>query len=68
VFILFQLATSAMEEMIDRAVDGGARGGAGASNEMELFQEIQRLEHKLRDAEEYALEKSVRCQNAEALR
>ncbi len=68
VLIQFQLATSAMEEMIDSAIDGGARGSLGASNEMELLQEIQRLELKVRDAEEYALEKSVRCQDAEALR
>jgi uncharacterized small protein (DUF1192 family) len=68
VLILFQLATSAMEEMIDSAIDGGARGSVGASNEMELLQEIQRLELKVRDAEEYALEKSVRCQDPEALR
>ncbi len=47
-----EAATSAMEEMIDSAIDGGARGGVGASNEMELLQEIQRLELKLRDAEE----------------
>jgi hypothetical protein len=67
VFILFQLATSAMEEMIDNAVDG-ARGSAGASCEMELLQEIQRLELKLRDAEENALEMSARCEEAEALR
>ena len=56
VFILFQLATSAMEEMIDNAVDGGARGSTGASREMELLQEIQRLELKLRDADENDLE------------
>jgi dsDNA-specific endonuclease/ATPase MutS2 len=68
VFILFQLATSAMEEMIDNAVDGGARGSAGASCEMELLQESQRLELKLRDAEENALEMSARCEEAEALR
>ena len=68
VFILFQLATSAMEEMIDNAVDGGARGSTGASREMELLQEIQRLELKLRDAEENALEMSAHCEEAEALR
>ncbi len=68
VLILFQLATSATEEMIDSAIDGGAKGGVGASNELELLQEIQRLDLKVRDAEEYALEKSVRCQDAEALR
>ena len=56
VFILFQLATSAMEEMIDNAVDGGARGSTEASREMELLQEIQRLELKLRDADENDLE------------
>ena len=56
-----------MEEMIDNAVDG-ARGSAGASCEMELLQESQRLELKLRDAEENALEMSARCEEAEALR
>jgi hypothetical protein len=68
VLILFQLATSALDEMVDSAGNGGAGGGVGATNEMELLQEIQRLELKVRDAEEYALEKSVRCQDAEALR
>jgi uncharacterized small protein (DUF1192 family) len=57
-----------MEEMIDSAIDGGARGSLGASNEMELLQEIQRLELKVRDAEEYALEQSVRCKDAETSR
>ena len=54
--------------MIDNAVDCGARGSTGASREMELLQEIQRLELKLRDAEENALEMSARCEEAEALR
>ena len=62
--LLVEVATSALDEI----AEGDVPQGNGAGNEMELLQEIQRLELKLRDADENALEMSARCEEAEALR
>ena len=62
--LLVEVATSALDEI----AEGDVPQGNGAGNEMELLQEIQRLELKLRDADENALEINARCEEAEALR
>ena len=62
--LLVEVATSALDEI----AEGDVPQGNGAGNEMELLQEIQRLELKLRDADENALEMCARCEEAEALR
>ena len=52
--LLVEVATSALDEI----AEGDVPQGNGAGNEMELLQEIQRLELKLRDAFNQACDNS----------